>query len=120
MEFLIWLKHEWVNQKTRNKHGYKFRKKWIIVKGGLGMVVHKCNPSYLGSREWEDYGCFKDTPSKKLMKHSSTSKTGVVVHIWTAQETEVEDHSLRLARAKALPYLKNKQKQKVGEVWIEK
>jgi hypothetical protein len=61
----------------------------ILAGCGPGMVVHVCNPSYLGGRDQED--CYSRPSGQKVCEIPSTNKLGMMVHtcnpIW--QEVEV-------------------------------
>jgi hypothetical protein len=46
------------------------------------MVVHICNPSYLGGKDWEDFSL------KKSVKSPLNKNPGVVVHICNSSSVE--------------------------------
>jgi hypothetical protein len=52
------------------------------------MIVHICNPSYSGDREWEDY-MSRPAQAKSKQDPNSTNNPGVVAHSVTPAMREV-------------------------------
>jgi hypothetical protein len=83
------------------------------------MVVHTCNPNYVGGRDGEGHG-LRPAQAKMSVGPYLQKQTGcgdsVILAAW---EAGAEDHGLKLAPGKVRPYLKNKVKQKGLLLWLE-